>query len=141
MEREEITKLYDECTGSLYLKKYQIEPLLLDRSLSLKLFFVLIYQIKHDVDNENVEISFDFCIDRKWGREYVRYSLNVKGTFFTHTLFYQVQMMPYNYREGKLFTVLNIYEEVVGFNDVLQAKKASNLIDELAIWYAGKNNG
>ena len=124
---ENVNNLWLNCETSKYFTKYNIKDLDIGYSLSFRTFTALIWNLKQDV-NENFQIKFNFDKNVSFGRQYLRYSLNLMGTF-SREVFIQIPYHISNYKDGSLFTLLNIYEQVNGLDSELSLKQM-NFIQE-----------
>lgn len=116
-----INDSWNNCEARKYLEKYSIHSTDMGYSLSLMKFIALIWNLKSD-NTEKLHIKLSVGIKLSYGREYVRYTLNIKGTYWQE-LFIQIPYKIYNYRDGSFFTLLNINEEVNGMDSELDQQK------------------
>lgn len=118
---------FDDCECTKYLIKYKINKFDSSYSLSLKTFIALIWNIQNDA-SENLQIKFSVEKKVSFGRHYVRYTLFLKGTY-SEELFIQIPYKIYNYQDGSIFTLLNIYQEINGLNSEL-AEQQKELVEQ-----------
>jgi hypothetical protein len=111
---KEIGNLFDNCETSKYLKKYNIQHYDKGYSLSLKKFISLIWNLKKDATDQ-LQIEFSFEQKNSFGRKYIRYNLALQGTF-SEVIFIQIPYDKSNFKDGSLFTLLNIHIEVNGMD-------------------------
>lgn len=107
---KEMNDLWNNCESNKYLDKYGISQYDLGRSQSLKTFIVLIYKIEKD-RSDKLKIDFNFYKNVSYGREYIRYVLKIKGTY-EKDIFIQIPYNENNYKNGSMFTIANVYEEL-----------------------------
>ena len=101
---------WNNCESNKYLDKYGISKYDLGRSQSFKTFIILIHRIEKD-RSDKLKIDFDFYKNLSYGREYVRYVLRIKGTY-EQDIFIQIPYNENNYKNGSMFTIANVYEEL-----------------------------
>lgn len=120
---KQMSEMFENDEVSKYLKKYQINNGEIGNSLCFKTFVVLIFSLKNDMKIENLKIKFSVIKKVSFGRDYLRYSINLKGNFISEELFIQVPYKIWSYKDGSLFTLFNIYEEINGLDYELSNQK------------------
>lgn len=120
-------ELWNKCEANKYLKKYDIYVTELSQSLSK--FIVLLYNIEKD-KNDNLEIKFYMQHNLCFGREYIRYSLEL-DSFFSKEIFIQIPYNEYAYQKGELFTIANVYKDLYE-NELPYGKGFRSDFEELA---------
>ena len=118
---EEMGNLFDNCETSKYLKKYNIQHYDKGYSLSLKKFISLIWNLQKDTTDQ-LQIKFSFEKKSSFGRNYLRYNLALKGNF-CQEIFIQIPYDKSNFKDGSLFTLLNIHSEVNGMDFEMATQK------------------
>lgn len=112
MDKEFVKTLnenYLNCTSRKYIDKYDICPFDLERSIPLEKFIVLIQNIEKD-KSDKCNIEFDMYENISFGKKYIRYLIKVTGDLTSQKQIYtQFAFDEYNYKNGLLFTVANIY--------------------------------
>jgi len=122
---DQIVELWNSCESNKYLKKYNIYSID-NSSLSLKKFLLLILSLQSD-KKENLQINFRLGLNTNFGRTYLRYSLHLKGEFYSNEVFIQIPYNKPNFCDGTLFTLLNIHIEINGI-DYEMKKQTDELI-------------
>lgn len=107
----EWTNVRNNCESKKYIEKYGISEYNLEESQSLKTFVALIYNLEKDT-TEKLKIDFSFYKNLCYGREYIRYEINIQGGITYKNIFIQIPYNEYSYKNGLLFTIANIFIEI-----------------------------
>jgi hypothetical protein len=110
----QMVELWNSCESNKYLQKYGIHSID-NSSLSFKKFLLLVLSLEND-KKENLKINFRLGLNTNFGRNYLRYSLDLKGEFYSHEVFIQIPYNKQNFCDGSLFTLLNIHIEINGID-------------------------